>query len=275
MGADRLLTGAYGVQRRLRTVAPGPTATATWAIKRRRHGHALRAVDALVGRGDAVVDAGANWGLYAARLAHLVGRDGQVDAFEPHPAHALTLAALACRRPQLAVHAIALASAPGRAELHVPIVGGRRVTALASLGRPAAEVEHEVVPVAVGTLDSALAGRRAPSFVKLDVEGLELAVLRGAEQTLRASRPALLVEIEQRHQEAPIAETFAYLAGLGYAGHYFGPAGLAPLEDFDVERDQLAHVGPDATEYGMPAGYVADFLFADPALDVARLVLLR
>lgn len=153
----------------------------------------------------------------------------------------------------------------------MPLIGGRAVTALASLGAPAPGVEHEVVTVPVATLDEALAGRRAPSLVKVDVEGLELEVLRGAEGTLRAARPTLVVEIEQRHQAAPIDATFAYLRGLGYAGWFFGPRGLAPLDAFDVERDQLAHLGPGVAEYGMPDGYVADFLFAGPDVDVSRL----
>ncbi|MGI8729578.1 MAG: FkbM family methyltransferase [Solirubrobacteraceae bacterium] len=225
-------------------------------------------IDALVRPGDAVVDAGANWGLYAARLAQLVGRAGQVDAFEPHPSHAGTLRALAARRPQLAAHELALSDTAGSATLHVPIIQRRGITALASLHAPRAGLKHEAITVPVATLDAALAGRRPPSFVKVDVEGMELAMLRGAEQTLRAARPTLIVEIEQRHQVAPIAVTFAYLEALGYVGHFFGARGLAPLADFDVERDQLRHLGQATPEYGMPAGYVADFLFADPALDV-------
>jgi FkbM family methyltransferase len=272
VGAARLLSrAAHDVQRRLRPAAPALTARLTWALKRRQGAASLAVVDALVGPGDAIVDAGANWGLFAARLAQLAGRGGQVDAFEPHPAHAATLGALARSRPQLAVHAVALSSAPGRARLHVPIVDGRRVTALASLGAPAGGGEHEVVEVPVVTLDAALAGRRPPSFVKIDVEGLELEVLRGAGATLRAAHPALLVEIEQRHSAAPIAATLEHVLALGYAGHYFGPDGLTPLDRFDVERDQLAHLGPGVAEYGMPAGYVADFLFTGPAVDVERL----
>jgi FkbM family methyltransferase len=256
----------------MRTLAPSFTAELTWAIKRRQDGHSLAAIDALVRPGDAVVDAGATWGLSSARLARIVGPEGAVAAFEPHPAHARTLDALAARHAQLTVHAAALSDAAGSARLHVPIVAGRPVTALARLDAPAADVEHDVVEVAVTTLDEALAGRRPPSFVKIDVEGRELALLRGATRTLREARPTLLVEIEQRHQERPIAETFAFLAEHGYAGHYFGPRGLAPIEQFDVERDQLAHVRPGVSEYGMPEGYVADFLFADAALDLGRSV---
>jgi FkbM family methyltransferase len=224
-----------------------------------------------VRRGDAVVDAGANWGLYAARMAALAGPEGRVDAFEPHPDHADTLHGLARRHPQLAVHVMALSDAPGRARLHVPIVGGRRVTALASLGGAPSGVPHDEVEVPVGRLDDVLGPGAAPTFVKCDVEGAELGVLRGGEAMLRRAMPALLVEIEQRHQDAPIAGTFEYLLGLGYAGWYLGPHGLAPLAGFDVERDQLAHLRPGVVEYGMPEDYVADFFFAGPGGRAAAL----
>lgn len=262
---------AHSVQRRLRHVAPAFTARLTWAVKRRRGELSLAVIDALVAPGDATVDIGANWGLYTARLARLTGPRGQVDAFEPHPAHLRTLRTLARRRPQLMVHSTALSDAPGSAVLHVPLVRGRHVTALASLEPPKADVEQEMVTVPTARLDDVLAGRRPPSFVKCDVEGLESAVLRGAEATLRASQPTLLVEIEQRHRADPIDDTFKYLSGLGYRAYFFGRGGLNPLEDFDVERDQLAHLQPGLVEYEMPDEYVADFLFVGPTVDVSSL----
>jgi FkbM family methyltransferase len=231
----------------------------------------MRIVDQLVGPGDAVVDIGANWGLYTARLAQLVGRGGQVDAFEPHPDHAGTLSALG-RQPQVAVHLVALSDADATAQLHVPVVGGRRVTALSRVGAGEAPAGHETVEVPVRRLDDELRGRRPPSFVKCDVEGLEGRVLRGGRETLAASLPTLLIEIEQRHQDGPIADTFAFLEGLGYEGHFISGGGLRPLAEFDVERDQLAHVSPGIVQYEMPAGYVADFVFAAPASDVAARV---
>ena len=261
---------ARSAQRRLRRVAPGLAARITWEWARRQDGLTAAITDALVSEGDAVVDIGANWGLYTAHLARLVGAAGQVDAFEPHPAHAESLDALARRRPQVAVHKVGLADAAGSATLHVPIVRGREVTALSSLTAPAGATELRTVEVPIRRLDDELSGRRPPSFVKCDVEGLEHAVLRGGEATFRAARPALLVEIEQRHQERPIADTFTFMADLGYQGHFLAGGRLAPLERFDVERDQLAYLGGDVVEYGMPDGYVADFLFVAPGTDLAR-----
>lgn len=61
-----------------------------------------------------------------------------------------------------------------------------------------------------------LAGRRI-GFIKIDVEGHELAVLRGAETTLRTHHPVLLVETENQHG-APVGEVFGLLEALGYRG---------------------------------------------------------
>jgi hypothetical protein len=74
--------------------------------------------------------------------------------------------------------------------------------------------------------------------MKCDVEGHELAVLRGAEQTLRRCLPTILIEIEQRHQGGDIRETFAFLTDLGYGGHFLRDRDLCALEEFDLDRDQ-------------------------------------
>ena len=124
----------------------------------------------------------------------------------------------------------------------------------------------------VARLDSVLADAGPVGLIKCDVEGHELAVLRGAEGVLRGSRPALLVEIEERHPDADVQATFDYLLGLGYAGYAVHADGLRPLDEFDIERDQLAFLGEDFIPYGVERGYVYDFLFVRPGTDVARLL---
>jgi hypothetical protein len=165
------------------------------------------------------------------------------------------------------VHALALSDSAGKADLHVPRENGRSMAAVGRLA-PIAGVESETIAVDTARLDDVLSDDAARvAFVKCDVEGHELAVLRGAAKTLAEARPALLVEIERRHAGERMDETFAYLAELGYEGFAIGPDGPMPLGDFDVERDQLAFLG-DSFETGtMPSAYVHDFFFAPRRVD--------
>jgi hypothetical protein len=162
---------------------------------------------------------------------------------------------------------MAVSDQSGSAELHVPLVDGQPVSAVGSLAEPAAD-DWATVTVETARLDDVLGDDAARvAFLKCDVEGHELAALRGAARTLAESRPLLLVEIERRHAGDRMDETFAHLADLGYEGFAIGPAGPVPLLDFDVERDQLAYLG-DVFEAGaMPPGYVHDFFFAPRRTD--------
>jgi FkbM family methyltransferase len=223
-----------------------------------------------------VVDIGASWGLYGWQLARLVGPRGHVHAVEPNPGAARSLAAVRGRRANFTVHAVALSDQPGQAELHIPVVEGRGFDELGSLAVPRdrTPVEHRRVAVPVRRLDDLLPSAGPPvAFLKCDVEGHERAVLRGAERTLRRSRPAILIEVEQRHQTGgPIVETFEHLRRLGYVGYAVHETGVRPLDEFDVERDQRAWLGTGFMPYAMPAAYVHDFLFVRPGADVGALL---
>jgi FkbM family methyltransferase len=200
-----------------------------------------------------------------------------VHAIEPNPAMAPSLTAIRGRRANLTVHLLGVSDAPGEAELHVPVVAGSPISALGSLAVPRdrAVLAHDRVRVRLERLDTLLsAALPAITFVKCDVEGHELAVLRGAERILRQARPAVLVEIEQRHQAdgADVRRTFDHLLARDYVGYALRANGLGRLEDFDVKQDQLAWLGPSFMPYNMPAGYVHDFLFVRPDTDVSDLM---
>jgi hypothetical protein len=96
-------------------------------------------------------------------------------------------------------------------------------------------------------------------------------VLHGAEATLRRWLPALLIEVEQRHQEADIRLALGDLESLGYEGYALYPDGLRPLRCFDLDRDQLAFLGDGFMAFGVPAGYVNEFLFVRPGSDLSPL----
>ena len=220
-------------------------------------GPGLALLDALVRPGDVVVDAGASFGLFTGRLSLLVGTGGTVHAFEPNPSCHAQLNGVASAGGNVVVHPVALSDRSGPGVLHVPLRNGRRTDALGRLA-PNAAAEEVLVPVVTTRLDDVVPSM---TFMKCDVEGHELAVLRGAAETLARDRPALLVEIEWRHAGDDFEETFRLLADLGYVGRALRADGPVPLDEFDLERDQIAHLDDELEDGRMPRAYVNDFVF--------------
>lgn len=259
-----------GLIGRAGTVSPRLRARLAWRRLQRQADVAARLVEELVPAGAVALDIGANWGLFAWALEQRVGPRGHVHVFEPNPEHGPSLERMRGKRPNMTVHGVALSDHAGTAQLHIPVRDGRRCSYEATLSGTAAHVQaqQENVGVRLVPLDEIL-GPDSPAvgFVKCDVEGHEAAVLRGAEHTLR-SLPTMLIEIERRLEDGDVGDTFAQLRDLGYAGYAVRAGGLAPLEDFDIEREQRSDVGRSLAG---DREYVNDFLFAHPSLDVSRL----
>jgi len=74
------------------------------------------------------------------------------------------------------------------------------------------------------------------SFLKIDVEGHESAVLQGAIQTLRRERPALLVESENRHVPGAVEDVCSRLVAIGYSGYILDNKNLVRVTSAAGER---------------------------------------
>lgn len=233
-----------------------------WKLEKRWGKGTHHVVDAHVRPGDVVVDAGANYGAITARMARLAGPSGRVHAFEPDASNHASIERLtrSARTAPVTVHGAGLSDRAGSMALHIPLLEGRRRSALASLTPP--DGPHERLDVPLVRLDDALAAEsRRIAFLKIDVEGHELPVLRGAPERLARDRPAVLVEIEHRLGSS-VEEVAGLLAEHGYSGQVLAPGGPRPLAEFDLERDQLRHLGPSFSPLHVPDGYLNDFLFS-------------
>ena len=187
----------------------------------------------LVRRGDHVIDVGGNRGTYAYRLWKL---GAKVEVFEPNPDCARILEGWAAGKSGVAIHQVALSSRAGTAELHVPVdEQGVEHDASATIEQAHGERSRDHL-VRLRPLDSY--GFTDVALIKIDVEGHESSVIDGAAETLRASGPALIVEIEQRHNSRAIGEIFAQIEHFGYNGFVLLDGRLAPLHAFDLERHQ-------------------------------------
>ena len=212
-------------------------------------------VRAHVRPGSIALDVGAHKGGYTYWLAHGVGPNGHVYAFEPQPRLAAALRA-SLDPSRVTVENAGVSDREGTMRLHVPTDGRPSPGASLEATSTATATGHSL-EVRVVTLDRyvrAVPGRQQPvSFLKCDVEGHELAVFRGAEALLRRDKPVLLFECEQRHHGGrSITEVFRFLEGLGYRGRFFCGEQLLPLERFDVNRHQAAIDDP---------GYCNNFVF--------------
>jgi FkbM family methyltransferase len=158
----------------------------------------------LLAPGDVFIDVGANVGLYTLLGSRLVQSSGRVVAFEPMPRNI------------------------GFLQRHIDLNAARNVTILPlacadrsgreifcdgannALGHLADERESGTMVVATVTLDEIVAQLDlTPTVVKIDVEGAEMRVLRGASQLLGKSRPALLLSVHSDNLRSDCLEFLA------------------------------------------------------------------
>jgi len=187
--------------------------------------------------GDIVCDIGANKGSFVYWLSRWC-RDGRVIAFEPQPDLAGGLADV-CRTLRLrnvTVEAKAVFSHSGRQDLFVPL--GHQPGA--SLTHVAVEAESfATLSVPLVSLDDYFAAADKIALLKIDVEGAEFGVFKGAERILRQHAPLLVFECENRHlAPGTVDEVFSWLAGLGYQGQFVRRNRLYPIAQFDAAVHQ-------------------------------------
>lgn len=177
--------------------------------------HFAELLSLLVHPGDWCVDVGANVGVHTVRLAKLAGQDGGVIAIEPDPEimrRAERNVALNALSNVRFVNAAA-GDRPGEMRLYRP---GTR-----DANRARASLSHHAyltgvpVTVPVMTLDDICRGQRV-ALIKIDVEGHEDSVARGAAATITAHAPSIIFEYTPELLEGGLRSPFEWLAGQGY-----------------------------------------------------------
>jgi FkbM family methyltransferase len=157
---------------------------------------AMEGIRRLVKAGDCCIDVGANVGYYTISLANWVGPSGLVVAFEPFPGNFAILEKNVHLNhlQNVVLEPSALSDCNGSLQLIFGVE--EQFSATPSVAGYAVEGDRESMQVPARTLDDYIIGLgRAPDFIKVDVEGAELAVLEGARRTLATVRPNMLVEI--------------------------------------------------------------------------------
>ncbi len=209
-----------------------------------------------------LIDIGAHDGLLTLPFARLP--DSRVHAFEPLPSAFARLgarlrAAFGQVPAHVTLHAAALGDRRGRIALTMPLVDGAPQEQWASTAKDyrahlSSRVETTSFEVETMPLDElALADVTA---IKLDAEGAEHEILRGARETLLRCRPVLSVEIEERHREGSTWAVPAYLDALGYDVLFALDGAWHPMAAFDRRTMQVASGDPSVFAASDPYVFV-------------------
>jgi FkbM family methyltransferase len=167
----------------------------------------LRFLHKIVSDGEVAIDVGANAGLFSYAMSK---RFSKVYAFEINDG--LTQDLESYNPGNIDIINIGLSSREGSAVLYIPIVNGVLLTGWASLAQGNCPDAQEYIekPVHVCTLDKF--NISPVSFIKIDVEGHEIEVLKGAVHTLHRDRPVVLIEVKRDNMN----QIASFFSDLGY-----------------------------------------------------------
>ena len=228
-----------------------------------------------------LVDAGAYVGRMTLPLALLPA--SQLVAYEPLPQAFLRLQEAVAAAwggevpPHVTLRPAALAELSGTTTISAPRVNGTVQEEWASIAKDYvslrdADPRIEAIETwSVPSLRLDDVGLTNVTAIKIDVEGAELEVLRGAWATLKRWRPCLSIEIEERHRVGSTRAVPELLRELGYEGwfEFFGE--WRRIEQLDLGTMQRA--SPSPAEFAVSHPYVFSFYFvpSDRRQELARL----
>lgn len=213
-------------------------------LRMRRYGWLEREwylLDLLCRPGGTALDVGANAGIYASALSRIAR---QVIAFEANPELAAKL--LPKLRRNVIVRSVALSNTAGRATLRIPISDRSEIDGLATLEQlddpflqvPQRGGDTRIREMVIETCILDSLALDDVSFIKIDVEGHEFAVVEGGRATIERNRPVVLVETQKITNPHEPERIFGFFGGIGYQGIFFRSGLATNVAEFRPERDQ-------------------------------------
>lgn len=222
----------------------------------------LEVVKRLVGPGDCVIDIGANVGTYTLALSRMVGPTGCVLSFEPIPEtfEILRSNVSSFHLKNVSAFGVALSSREGSVTMEIPdwAGGGENYYQSRIVSPGSAQGGLKRVEVTSRQLDefSANLAEKNLAFVKIDVEGHELDVLRGAGRVLQQHRPAMLVEAsgDPDGSEGSVISVFRLLMDMDYSPYWFDGNNLRPRRKHDRSTNYFFLTGSQYERYRNAGG---------------------
>lgn len=162
----------------------------------------LLIVKEILTKGDFVIDIGSNIGIYTKYLSEFVETTGKVISIEPIPiTHNFLLNNIEkLKLINVETHNVAIAEKEMTSQMFVPTGISGEYYSRAKLFNTSdniTEMNLRTIKVKLVPLDMLVNSiDRIISFIKIDVEGFELSVLKSAKKTLKRNKPSLLVEVD-------------------------------------------------------------------------------
>jgi FkbM family methyltransferase len=212
---------------------------------RQYDGNNFTAISHFVRPGSVCFDVGANIGVYSSVLAGISGDPANIHSFEPveHVRRKLIANARLNGFGNIHVNPFALGSSPGTLVMHQIREGHFRggtstfvnkeiVTRLGQSQFESREVEIRTLDQYVGASDLSRV-----DFIKIDVEGFELEVLKGAIETLSKHKPTMILEYDEDRHSPEAGTMREVLSSIGYQVFEFAAyRDTLVLQPFDFER---------------------------------------
>jgi FkbM family methyltransferase len=188
-----------------------------------------------VQKGDTVFDIGAHKAGYLYFFLEQCGMNGKIVAFEPQSVlykYLLRLKKI-FNWKNINIEPFAVSRQSGNALLCIPYNNGRQSSPCATIIESHMDFKFQLKEeVSTITLDEYCHLHDLyPDFLKVDVEGNELSVFKGARELLRSHKPKILFESEARF--------------VGYKGYFIMGESALPIEEFDINY----HQNPDSGIY--------------------------
>ena len=145
-------------------------------------------------KGDCFIDVGANIGLMSIFASKCIGNEGQVVAYEAHPKTAELLKENIGLNQLLNIQVCqyALGSEEGQTKIYDNWQINRGGASLIVKTNDSVAFDIEI-----HQLDNKIPSNLIPKVIKIDVEGFEMEVLKGASETIKRFQPILIVEFSE------------------------------------------------------------------------------
>lgn len=206
----------------------------------------LLLLEFLLNKNSIFFDIGANKGEYALYAEKYIPAN-QIYLFEPEQKLNYQLKHIF---PQSHVLPLALSDKKGEFQFKIPLINGVLDNCLSSLEvnrKEDNETEAIIYKVKTDSLDNFVTQQvLKPDLIKIDVEGHELSVLKGAANYIAQHHPTLIIEIEQRHhQNMDIELVFTDFKQQGYRCYYFSKKAMQLLsyEDKTHLTNHISYFG--------------------------------